>query len=264
MRSDWLAGAVAMVVLLGATPDARGQVRPRPGTSTAGVRSLFGNRSLGWPVWPKARDFGGGGAFGPRPNFRRGFRASTPFSLTEGPGPEPAYPSQGNLELNRITGQPYEAAPQLQPELAVAQTGEVAGQAAEAGTQPEGGVGTAGENPASVGTGEAGSGAEGTAVGARPSFQWGIDSLRGLPAEALLAERLRRILQHRLRSPVDVSIRNQTAVLRGVVATEHDRTLAGHLARFEPGVRQVNNELTVAASSTGRPSEHRAPDDSPD
>jgi osmotically-inducible protein OsmY len=70
-----------------------------------------------------------------------------------------------------------------------------------------------------------------------------------LPAERRLAERLRGVLRDRLRSRLAVSIEHETAILRGVVASPYDRTLAGHLARFEPGVRNVKNELTVAPAS---------------
>ena len=47
--------------------------------------------------------------------------------------------------------------------------------------------------------------------------------------------------------PVQVVVQGDTAVLRGQVASAHDRLLAEQLARFEPGVWQIKNELTVAA-----------------
>ncbi len=47
-------------------------------------------------------------------------------------------------------------------------------------------------------------------------------------------------------SEVTITMENDTAVLRGRVATEHDRQLAEILARFEPGIWQVRNNLTVA------------------
>jgi hypothetical protein len=48
------------------------------------------------------------------------------------------------------------------------------------------------------------------------------------------------------RGPVQVSLDGQTAILRGVVATEHDREVAATMALLEPGVSQVKNELRVA------------------
>ncbi len=49
------------------------------------------------------------------------------------------------------------------------------------------------------------------------------------------------------RGPVQVTLEGQTAILRGVVATEHDREVAGSVALLEPGVSLVRNELRVAA-----------------
>jgi len=55
---------------------------------------------------------------------------------------------------------------------------------------------------------------------------------------------------------MEVTIEGETAVLRGVVATEHDRRIAEQVARLEPGIRRVENLLTVAppaASPSDRP-----------
>ncbi len=43
-----------------------------------------------------------------------------------------------------------------------------------------------------------------------------------------------------------------TAVLRGVVASQHDRELAAQWLLLEPGVRSVQNELEVGRASTGQ------------
>ena len=40
---------------------------------------------------------------------------------------------------------------------------------------------------------------------------------------------------------------DRQAVLRGSVPTENDKKLAAMLARMEPGVRTVKNELTIAS-----------------
>jgi hypothetical protein len=50
-------------------------------------------------------------------------------------------------------------------------------------------------------------------------------------------------------SPVTVAMTGRTAVLRGVVATEHDRALAEQLLHLEPGISEVANELRVDPSS---------------
>jgi osmotically-inducible protein OsmY len=47
-------------------------------------------------------------------------------------------------------------------------------------------------------------------------------------------------------APLVVSMRAQTAILQGTVASDHDRDLAEQLVRLEPGVAQVENNLIVA------------------
>lgn len=47
-----------------------------------------------------------------------------------------------------------------------------------------------------------------------------------------------------------VEMHGRTAVLRGVVATEHDRDLAERVTSLEASVDQVDNQLVVAPSST--------------
>jgi len=52
--------------------------------------------------------------------------------------------------------------------------------------------------------------------------------------------------------PIQVLLTEEgTAVLRGVVATPHDRELAAQWVLLEPGVRSVRNELQVGQTSTG-------------
>lgn len=66
-------------------------------------------------------------------------------------------------------------------------------------------------------------------------------------AEATAASSLNGQIQ-RL-SQVTIVMENDTAVLRGQVAAEHDRQLAEILTKFEPGVWQVRNEVTVTPSA---------------
>ena len=71
-----------------------------------------------------------------------------------------------------------------------------------------------------------------------------------------LEQRLEKSSWVDTRSPMDVSIEKGIATLQGVVATESDRRLAERLARLEPGIRQIDNQLTVAApapSAAGSP-----------
>ena len=48
--------------------------------------------------------------------------------------------------------------------------------------------------------------------------------------------------------PIEASLEGRTAVLRGTVATEADRQLAEGLARLEPEVLAVRNELVVGSA----------------
>ncbi len=62
---------------------------------------------------------------------------------------------------------------------------------------------------------------------------------------------------------LDVSVKKGVAVLRGTVATPHDRLLAEQLVRLEPGVRQVRNELKIAPQQTGAESGSATPAPNP-
>ena len=52
-------------------------------------------------------------------------------------------------------------------------------------------------------------------------------------------------------SPVQVVVQQRTAILRGVVATDHDRDLAERLVLLEAGISRVQNELRVAQPLPG-------------
>ena len=62
---------------------------------------------------------------------------------------------------------------------------------------------------------------------------------------AALATRLERSRWIQSQSPIEVEIESGTAILRGVVATEHDRALAERAALLEAGIWTVKNELVV-------------------
>ncbi len=64
-----------------------------------------------------------------------------------------------------------------------------------------------------------------------------------------IAARLERMPQIVKRSPIRVVMRGETAILRGRVASRHDRELAENVVRMEPGVWDVRNELVVEESS---------------
>lgn len=72
----------------------------------------------------------------------------------------------------------------------------------------------------------------------------------GLPPAGELAAKLTSRLDRARLAPTpnsfEVQIQGQTAILRGVVPTDHARVLAEQLALLEPGIGRVDNQLVVA------------------
>jgi len=249
MRIDWLTLAVALLAMLGPGEDARAQARRSAYGPESNVPSRFGSRTLGWPVYPKPRDFGGGGAFGPRPNLGRGFQARRPYTFADGIEPMPVVPGEGFWNdfprasaLGPETGlgrsQPNGQAPQaLGPE------GQPAGQGDSTGGGERSEVWF--RQPPEVGANQSAIGMQSPAGASPRGYRQRSLPIGWYRTDAALAERIRRTLKSRFRSPLEVSIDDETVVLRGTVATEHDRKLAALVARFEPRVRFVRNELTV-------------------
>ena len=50
--------------------------------------------------------------------------------------------------------------------------------------------------------------------------------------------------------PIQIEVEKGTAILRGAVASAHDRAIAERLALLEGGIWKVQNELTVAGVQT--------------
>jgi len=121
------------------------------------------------------------------------------------------------------------------------------------------GRGQAGPGSSQFGRGsQSGRNTQGRGFGARRStgeirarLRAGFSITRPAPAQrsSTLATRLEKSSWLRPQSPMEVAIEGGTAILRGVVATEHDRVLAERVAKLEPGVRQVENLLTLAPAS---------------
>lgn len=77
----------------------------------------------------------------------------------------------------------------------------------------------------------------------RPSFTVPPQVAARFTGETQL--RLGRMMQYQGVVSPQVELTGRTVVLRGTVATEHDRALVGQLAALEPGVSQVENLLTI-------------------
>lgn len=80
-----------------------------------------------------------------------------------------------------------------------------------------------------------------------------------------LADRLGSTLSLADSNLIEVLVEGDVATLRGEVASERDRKMAGLLARFEPGIADVRNELTVdqPPAERSRPMAAPAPSDRP-
>lgn len=64
-----------------------------------------------------------------------------------------------------------------------------------------------------------------------------------------LETRLNQVSSLGRQTPLSVAVEQGEVTLRGQVATEEDRTLAIQLAKLEPGVKTVRDELTVVSSA---------------
>ncbi|NQT38520.1 MAG: BON domain-containing protein [Planctomycetes bacterium] len=119
------------------------------------------------------------------------------------------------------------------------------------------GLGNAGRRPGGANQPGARAGAGGMArEQVRTSLTLGFRPLgpqldpRGFDQRGIvLTKVLQRSSRVQIIAPVEVAIEGQTAILRGTVASQHDRVLAEQLVRLEPGIWNVKNELVVAESS---------------
>jgi hypothetical protein len=63
-------------------------------------------------------------------------------------------------------------------------------------------------------------------------------------------QRLAKLPGLKALGPIEVTMEGRKAILRGTVASEDDRQLAAGLAKLEPEVLEVQNELVVGSAET--------------
>ena len=145
------------------------------------------------------------------------------------PAPTPPIPPTPNEPMR--TGQPpaAEAQPQPGPEQPMRQV-----------VEPQSGI-----SPAAAGSEVA------SAVTVRIPVQTGFRTpqLGDHPAVAV-TQLIQRLSEIKKTTPVTVVMQGDTAVLRGEVASEHDRALAESIALLEPGIWDVRNELLIGSRSS--------------
>ena len=79
----------------------------------------------------------------------------------------------------------------------------------------------------------------------RLRVNFAFETLTSTDVSARFANQLQATETLRPLSPIEVSVQDGKATLRGVVASARDREIAAILARFEPGISSVKNELQV-------------------
>ncbi len=77
-----------------------------------------------------------------------------------------------------------------------------------------------------------------------------VDFEFSAPSSQEMTQRLTKRLEASLRPnglgrSVEVSVQGDTAILRGTVSTEHDRSLTAFVVLLEPGIAEVKNEIEV-------------------
>ena len=270
MKTTFAMAALAVVLLLGNQSLSLAQWSDHKVT----VRGMFGDRAMGDTFKPRPSKFGGTLQRGPSGNFlgRSPDASARMFNPTlsatryrasvvpEAPFPQPILGPQFVPEFHPLPPlpqpepfQPIETvpteptppkpdvwmrAPSSPSEGGSAAPGPQVGQSSDLGPAPNSGAGYA--LPLSsryvVGFG-------------REAPQPIRQVSQGGYFASGLADRLQKTLGHRARSPISVSIVNGTATVRGQVANEHDRQLIGYLVMFEPGIRQVDNQVSAKSPS---------------
>jgi len=235
-------------------------------------RGLFGARTFGQPLKPGGSQYVTGLKNGPSGDFLGtgrlggGNMFSAPWRRVVEPAPffyEPVLPAQPAVQ-SQLTPPAQTPTPESMATQATMPT---------TGGQPNGGVPGAQPGPGgtdgnqSGATGEPGQPNAAGIIGVRyvgpqlgANFAAGSEALGAAhyrPAPEMSA-RLSRIARARgIRTPAEitVAIGNGTAVLRGVVGTPYDRAVLANLARLEPGIWRIDNQMTVESQpdGTGRP-----------
>jgi hypothetical protein len=103
-----------------------------------------------------------------------------------------------------------------------------------------------------------------------PRLQLGFDFNRSAASSQVTDSVVRRMEQRlgdSLSDPFEVTVAGRTAILRGAVASAHERSLAAALASLEPGIDAVQNDLVVVEerdSGPPRPAANALPADEVD
>ncbi len=222
------------------------------GGQGGGGSGMFGNRNLGGSITPGNRSFGGGGNGG---NANIGGQV------------------QGNERFLRNNRRPGQFVGSDSNDVA-SFIGGIGGNSQRLGGQQFGILGGNQQRQQdrqnqNQNQNEQQNGKNKIKIRPRLKADFPVVSRGGSQLSAALQRRLNRSTWIQALSPLEVEIEGQTAILRGEVATDHDRALAEQVALLEAGISEVQNELTlpepavkepaVNDSSTDAPTELQAP-----
>jgi hypothetical protein len=268
MRFRYAAKAIMLALVLGFPSVLFAQAY----NGNAPSRGLFGERTLGQALKPGVGRYVTGLKNGPSGDFLgtgrldAGNMFSTPWRRVVEPAPfvyEPVLPTQPAVQASPA---PPAQTPPPEPAATQATMPATSGQAN--GGVPAAQPGPGGtEGSQSGATGEPGqrngAGIRGVryvapqsgASFAVSSAAVGAAHYRPSPEMSARLSRIARARGIRTPSGITVAIGDGTAVLRGVVGTPYDRALLASLARLEPGIWRIDNQLAVQSQpvGTGRP-----------
>lgn len=214
-------------------------------SATSGSAGMFGSRSLGGSLSAGNRGFAGGG--GTNAAGVQGMRATGQSMQASDAGQG----VQGNERFTRggrqagqFVGADTTDLPSFLTQLATGGNG--GNNQLRGGRNQQGQRG--GQNANQQGSRNGGGRAGQQKAQYRIARSVGFDYAPPTAAElrTQLGTRFKSLPGVKAVGPIDVSLQERTVVLRGSVATAHDRDLAERLALLEAGVDQVRNELTIA------------------
>ena len=252
MKTTLSIAAVAALSVLGLPSSVWGQFSTTTGGTTSS--GIFGSRTVGQGSSLGSRSFGGTGGLGAGGSAAGASQQLGQLGTLQGGVSSGARFLRQNVQAGDFVGMDAQSMAEFVGRAGASQAGN---QRFQAGIAPQGAGRGANGRP-----GQGGARSGRSQVQLRTTIRVGFDRSPSAPTglSSKLQTRLAQSSGIQFLSSVEVALDGGAATLRGVVATEHDRVLAGQLARLEPGIWNVKNELSLAESMPpGEPQADRLP-----
>jgi osmotically-inducible protein OsmY len=199
-------------------------------SSSSGRQGIFGNRTMGAGASPARSGFGSGSSFGSQGDvssarYVRGNRQAGDF--VGGSAAQDTQHFVGGVPNDTNTGNGMSS-------------GEFSSSMTSGGGYPN--------SRQNVNRDQQGGGATGqTATTIRVTFRAAFDYPQrdSRQLSTSLTRRLAKTPAIQTQTPIRVELQGRTAILRGIVSAEHDRSLAAQMIRLEPGIEAVRNEIEI-------------------